>query len=191
MRHCLYTVRRFSTIRYDTCEPDAARGVRFHQRVRHRRLLHHKATVDERSRADGAACGRTAARTRTAAHATNRRKYPGCGDAWHRRVHGNGGRASGSKAATQGLAAPRGSTGDQRLHVAAAAVLIAMERAWRGGRVWRLAGHGRAAMLPRSAAVDAAGLAATRRGADLVVFVWTPSHKGVFVNQYADAVADA
>ena len=24
-----------------------------------------------------------------------------------------------------------------------------------------------------------------------VVFVWTPSHKGVFANQYADAVADA
>ena len=43
--------------------------------------------------------------------------------------------------ATQGLAAPRLLVISDCM-----AVLIAIERAWRGGSAWRLAGHGRAAM---------------------------------------------
>ena len=46
--------------------------------------------------------------------------------------------------ATQGLAAPRLLVISDCM-----AVLIAIEWAWWGGSAWRLAGHGRAAMLER------------------------------------------
>ena len=58
-----------------------------------------------------------------------------------------------------------------------------VERAWRGGVTWHGPRSGRAALLH---AINSA-----RARLQLVVTVWTPAHRGVAANAYADAAAKA
>ena len=66
-------------------------------------------------------------------------------------------------------------------------VLMAIERAWRGGDAWRLARQHRQTMLEH---VLLARADWTRRGG-AIVFQWVPSHRGILPNSYADGVAKA
>ena len=66
-------------------------------------------------------------------------------------------------------------------------VLISIEKAWRRGSAWSLhKGHGRS-ILENILMLRSEWTA--RGGA--VVFLWTPSHCGVYMNGYADMMAKA
>ena len=62
-----------------------------------------------------------------------------------------------------------------------------MQTAWETGAAWRLRGQHRTALLERILIRRAKW----RRAGGDVILQWTPAHKGVYPNHYADALAKA
>ena len=86
------------------------------------------------------------------------------------------------RAKSDGTSAPRLLIGSD-----CTAVLLAIEKGWRGGSGWRLGNQHRQVLLERILLRRAEW---ERRGG-AVVFLWTPAHRGVYPNQYADTIAKA
>ena len=65
------------------------------------------------------------------------------------------------------------------------AVLQEIDAAWSTGSAWRLRGHHRQTLLERISLRRARW---ARAGGE-VIFQWTPAHRGVYPNHYADVLA--
>ena len=67
------------------------------------------------------------------------------------------------------------------------AVMQSIQAAWDTGSAWHLRSHHRQALLERILLMRARWL----RNGGTVIFQWTPAHRGVYPNHYADVLAKA
>ena len=70
-------------------------------------------------------------------------------------------------------------------------VMIEVDKAWAAGSAWNLYNHHRRVLLERISLRRKRWMEGDERtkGGGVLIMLWTPAHRGVYPNHYADVVA--